>query len=58
MECEDHAGEDEADVGRHAEMKRRYEVAMTALCSIEGQIEATLNAQGVHASLYVPYLLV
>jgi hypothetical protein len=41
---------------RHAEMKRRYEVAMTALCSIEGQIKQTLNAQGVHTSLYVPYL--
>jgi hypothetical protein len=41
---------------RHADMQRRYAVAMTALCSIEGQIKTTLNAQGVHTSLYVPYL--
>jgi len=41
---------------RHAEMKKRYEAAMTALCSIEGQIKQTINAQGVHTSLYVPYL--
>ena len=41
---------------RHADMQRRYAAAMTALCSIEGQIKTTLNAQGVHTSLYVPYL--
>jgi hypothetical protein len=37
-------------------MQRRYEAVMTELCSIEGQIKQTINAQGVHTSLYVPYL--
>ena len=41
---------------RQADMERRYEAAMTALCSIEGQIKQTINAQGVHTCLYVPYL--
>jgi hypothetical protein len=41
---------------RHADMQRRYAEAMVALCSMEGQVKTTLNAQGVHTSLYVPYL--
>jgi hypothetical protein len=41
---------------RYAEMQRRYAAAMADLVSAEGQIRQTLNAQGVHTSLYVPYL--
>jgi hypothetical protein len=41
---------------RHAEMQRRYAAVMADLVSAEGQIKQTLNAQGVHTSLYVPYL--
>jgi len=41
---------------RHADMLRRYEAAMVEICSMEVQVKTTLNAQGVHTSLYVPYL--
>ncbi|MBM3313673.1 hypothetical protein FJY70_03660 [candidate division WOR-3 bacterium] len=41
---------------RHEEMKKRYAAAMAELCSVETQVKTTLNAQGVHTSLYVPYL--
>jgi len=41
---------------RHAAMQQRYEVAMTALCTMEGQVKQVLNDQGVHTTLYVPYL--
>jgi hypothetical protein len=41
---------------RQAAMQQRYEAVMTQLCAMETQVKTVLNAQGVHTSLYVPYL--
>jgi hypothetical protein len=41
---------------RQAVMQQRYEAVMTQLCAMETQVKTVLNAQGVHTSLYVPYL--
>jgi len=37
-------------------MQARYEAVMTQLCAMETSVKTVLNAQGVHTSLYVPYL--
>lgn len=41
---------------RQAAMQARYEAVMTQLCAMETSVKTVLNAQGVHTSLYVPYL--
>jgi hypothetical protein len=41
---------------RFAAMSRRYEAAVTALCSMETQVKQVLDAAGAHTILYVSYL--
>lgn len=40
----------------YAEIVRRYEAALAALCLVEEKTREVLNVSGIHTILYVPYL--